>query len=112
VTYPLPASYEVCVEQCGARCCKNKHGAFTMTMLEAPRFMAHAERLRRRATIDQLEDGRWVLEFERQSNGKCPMLKGRLCTIYEDRPSACRTFPTEPVKNCLLWPTFPPKDSS
>jgi Fe-S-cluster containining protein len=39
------------------------------------------------------------------TNGRCPYLDTQgACSIYEDRPSACRTFPTEPVPGCLVWP--------
>lgn len=30
---------------------------------------------------------------EGQVNPPCPMLKGKLCSIYENRPEACRSYP-------------------
>lgn len=43
--------------------------------------------------------GQSIEAFEKQSmsegkvNSPCPMLKGKLCSIYEDRPDVCRTYP-------------------
>jgi Fe-S-cluster containining protein len=43
--------------------------------------------------------GQSIEAFQRQSmsegmvNPPCPMLNGKLCSIYEDRPDVCRSFP-------------------
>jgi uncharacterized protein len=43
--------------------------------------------------------GQSIEEFQRQSmaegkvNPPCPMLNGKLCSIYENRPDVCRSFP-------------------
>jgi hypothetical protein len=43
--------------------------------------------------------GKSIRAFEKQFmsegvvNPPCPMLKGKLCSIYEDRPEVCRSYP-------------------
>jgi Fe-S-cluster containining protein len=40
-----------------------------------------------------VKDGHSIREKE---NGDCVFLNGKLCGIYEDRPTQCRTFPFWP----------------
>ncbi|MGB7728494.1 MAG: YkgJ family cysteine cluster protein, partial [Candidatus Acidiferrum sp.] len=43
--------------------------------------------------------GQSIEEFQKKSmsegmvNPPCPMLNGKLCSIYEDRPAVCRSYP-------------------
>jgi Fe-S-cluster containining protein len=43
--------------------------------------------------------GQSIEAFEKKSmsegrvNPPCPMLKGKLCSVYEDRPEVCRSYP-------------------
>jgi Fe-S-cluster containining protein len=42
----------------------------------------------KRKHVRRAEDG--ALVFNRQP---CPFLEGNICTVYEDRPQACRDYP-------------------
>ena len=68
--------------QC-ANCCRSLHVEFKKSELHAI-----AKTL-----------GQSIEAFQKQSmsegkvNPPCPMLNGKLCSIYEDRPDVCRSFP-------------------
>jgi len=68
--------------QC-ANCCRSLHIEFKESELHAIA-----------ATL-----GQSIEAFQKQSmsegkvNPPCPMLNGKLCTIYENRPDVCRSFP-------------------
>ena len=47
----------------------------------------------RRLHTDRLGPGEWTLHFP---DGRCTFLDGRRCSIYEARPSQCRTWPFWP----------------
>ena len=34
----------------------------------------------------------------------CIFLDDNLCTIYNERPNACRRFPRKAYTGCLVWP--------
>ena len=36
--------------------------------------------------------------------GGCQFLKQGACSIHEDRPQACRSFPISPTDDCAVWP--------
>lgn len=66
-----------------ANCCRSLHSEFEKSEL-----------LHIAATL-----GQSIEAFEKQSmsegqvNPPCPMLNGNLCSIYENRPEVCRTYP-------------------
>ena len=66
-----------------ANCCRSLHVEFKKSELHA---IAKAL-------------GQSIEAFEKQSmsegnvNPPCPMLNGKLCSIYENRPDVCRSFP-------------------
>lgn len=49
-------------------------------------------------------DGRWSLK-EEAGTYACCFLKGNLCTVYQERPKQCRTFPFWPqnLKTPETW---------
>ena len=51
------------------------------------------------------ENDVWIVDFE-LNGGQCPFLgDDYACTIYNQRPTACRNFPVKPYDDCLVWPT-------
>lgn len=81
---------------CG-RCCSGAHGYVWVTVEEAQALAgrlgldldAFGRRyLRRVGSRLALLDG---------NGGDCVFLDGKLCTVYEDRPSQCRSFPWWPA---------------
>lgn len=82
-----------CQPDCG-RCC-TRHGDYGYVYLEegdlrslAAHFGLSVAEYRRRFT--RREDGWTVLRIEGEA---CPYLDGARCTVYEARPTQCRTFP-------------------
>ena len=89
-------SVALCVEQCGAKCCKGP-GLLTLTDEEATRL----KRMHREFKPEAAR-GKWVMSWAEDE--QCVFLGANdACTIYEDRPSACRAFPTKPHPGCLVW---------
>jgi Fe-S-cluster containining protein len=57
-----------------------------------------AERLARRLGMKPAEFKRRYVKFDERQEGylastPCPFLKENICSVYEDRPKACRDFP-------------------
>ena len=51
-------------------------------------------------------DGRLRINFSDHDH-RCPMLLASgHCRIYEDRPQACRRYPSQPDPRCAVWPAF------
>lgn len=104
-----PASVELCSRQCGARCCRAPAGRILLSdsdrerldRLAGVRVITLREVAERR---DPTHRAGWALYFA-DHGGVCPFLDVslNLCSIYADRPRACREFPREPVSFCLLW---------
>lgn len=84
--------------ECG-KCCTGSPGAVWLTEDEI-RAIAEA----RDETLEQVLlnyvrviDGRYSLQERRRgSNYDCVFLDGKRCTIYEARPTQCRTYPWWP----------------
>lgn len=95
-------SMTLCVEQCGAQCCRAP-GYILVSRLEAQRLQQrHREDIVFRTMPgDAL---RLVMNFS-ENGGQCPMLGAdAACAIYPYRPVACHHFPSEPDPRCAVWP--------
>jgi hypothetical protein len=106
-----PASPAVCAVECGAKCCRRPGGyGFFLTEDEGQRLLRLAGiRLIKLREVAERRDPEhragWALRFGEQPAGQCPFLDAsNLCSIYEDRPAACREFPRAPTAGCLVWP--------
>jgi len=91
----------LCVDRCGAACCRAP-GSIVVTRDEAERIGRHSAH----DTIFYQEGpDQHRLNFS-DHEGRCPMLLwNSTCRIYEDRPQACRLFPTQPDPRCAVWPS-------
>lgn len=82
-----------CQPDCG-RCC-SRHDEYAYIYLREEDVPALAERLGLTvpaflAEWTALDDGDLVLKM---GDAACPFLDGVRCTVYEARPTQCRTFP-------------------
>jgi uncharacterized protein len=69
-------------KQC-ANCCRSLHAEFKKSEL-----------LHIATTLGQsIEAFKKQFMSEGEVNPPCPMLDGKLCSIYENRPEVCRTYP-------------------
>lgn len=92
---------EMCRE-CGARCCKAPN-IIRVNTAELRRLKALPGG--RAFTLWNAERFVWQGEFAHMRGGRCPFLGGDdACTIYAERPWACRTYPTRPERCCPAWP--------
>lgn len=89
---------ELCVEKCGAKCCRME-GHMILSFSEGSRLHSLNKKIK---LINHAVKGYVVWN----RSGPCVFLdqKTNLCTIYESRPEACRTFPKRPNPGCLAWP--------
>ncbi len=53
----------------------------------------------------ETDDPNWFRAEHAENGGVCVFLDQttNLCRIYEDRPLACRRYPTRPEPRCRLW---------
>jgi len=108
--YARPPSVEVCAVECGAKCCRQRGQVVFMTDDEQERLarLAGTRTIRFREVAEKRDPTHragWLLAFV-DNGGVCPFLdqSSNLCSIYEDRPLACRRFPTAPTAGCPVWP--------
>lgn len=85
----LLPSIRVDCRDCG-RCCRELH--LSLTDAEADRLADLSglapERFRERYLSAVDEEKPWLLREK-----GCPFQSGNLCTVYDERPSDCRSFP-------------------
>lgn len=92
-----PASKELCGDECGARCCKEPG-----FMLLSPKEKVRLKKLNPNLKVAKYKDKKnWIVWFK---GCDCIFLKGNVCSIYTERPYACRSFPSRPHPKCLVWP--------
>ena len=87
------ASY-VCIEVCGAKCCKYPQTELPLWPKETKLF----EHVRTR------DDGTAYIRFKDYPRGRCPHLTAEnACGIHDKKPRNCRTWPNgELVGGCLI----------
>lgn len=106
-SWPNEPTVELCVDECGSKCCRTPSFYLPLKPHEEALFEGYP--IRNEVTIrnDKLGSklkGRFI-SFQ-DTGGRCPHLDfAGMCTIYEDRPDCCRAFPDEPVPGCLVWPS-------
>lgn len=105
--WPNQPSIEVCVDECGSKCCRTPNFYLPLKPEEEALFEGYPIRDEVAIRNDKIGGklkGRFI-SFQ-DTGGRCPHLDFTgLCTIYEDRPGCCRAFPDEPVAGCLVWPS-------
>lgn len=89
-------SIQICAVECGAKCCTNP-GIAVLSDDEEQRLRA----LKPDAPFALGSDGRWALFLK--PDGCAFLTENKTCSIYAQRPSACRAFPIKPTSYCLLW---------
>lgn len=105
--WPNEATKELCVDECGSKCCRTPSFYLPLKPEEEALFADYPIRnsvaIRDDAAGLTLK-GRF-LSFQ-DTGGRCPHLDfAGMCGIYENRPDCCRAFPDEPTPGCLLWPS-------
>lgn len=78
--------------QCG-NCCRSLHVYLTP---EDAEMLADGLGTSAQAVTDQLvdrESAQRVDEWGMMRTQPCPLLNGKLCTVYDHRPQTCRTYP-------------------
>lgn len=93
INWKREPTVELCVGECGAACCKAPGRVFLGTV-----EMRQLKRLGN-IKVESAGRGKWLMEFD----GACLFLKDDLCSIFENRPMACRRFPPKPTEGCLVW---------
>ncbi len=106
-SWPNQPTKELCVDECGSKCCRTPSFYLPLKPEEEALFEGYPIRdtvvIRDDAAGTKLK-GRFF-SFQ-DSGGRCPHLDfAGMCTIYEDRPDCCRSFPDEPIAGCLVWPS-------
>ena len=85
-----------------ANCCRTRQPVFSRA--EAQRIAAYLgislEEVRARYLTSDAETGKYITQAL-----PCPFLDGNICTVYEDRPQACRRYPSAPDPRCAVWPS-------
>ena len=55
------------------------------------------------ARVLGLDDMGRKMMMKLRAGERCQFLKKNMCSVYEQRPNACRTFPIKPFQFCALW---------
>ena len=93
--------------ECG-QCCSNPEGFVTITEVEAT-AIAKQLSLSREDFLQQFtmrnDEAEGLIELKSHANGDCIFLDNERCTVYEQRPLQCRTYPFWPenVKSAHRW---------
>ena len=90
---------ELCVDECKAYCCRAGLET-TLDEHEVRRLNAKLNGMKLNVRFDK------IIRRYRWSIGKpCIfLLKDSRCSIHDERPDACRRFPTRPKSWCAVWP--------
>lgn len=94
---------EICSKQCGAKCCR---APSRMVILreeaELMSLLMGKERAQSTPVVPK-DNGTFEMHFK-DTGGACPFLdqKTNLCTIYDQRPLACRKYPQVWEEACII----------
>ena len=92
------ASIQTCAVECGAKCCRNWTKVAFLSEGEATRLKS----LKPDAPIVPGNDpDKWAMFL---LDGCTFLDSNNLCSIYDQRPQACKVFPSKPADFCLVWP--------
>lgn len=92
--------------QGSGNCCVSRGGyGYVYMTLEDRRRMANHLKMKTKSFTAQYcdqEDGIWKLK--ESPNSDCTFLKDKRCSVYEGRPTQCRTWPFWPeILNAKTW---------
>lgn len=94
---------QLCAVECGAKCCKAP-GHARITREEMHVLKALASTMGKKVKVYNNGPKVWILDHE-VNGGQCPFLADdNTCSIHDQRPQACRTYPSRPSEGCLVWP--------
>jgi Fe-S-cluster containining protein len=95
-------SEQVCIVECGSRCCQAPGMEMSLTGdgVRRLRLLATREGVDFEPVRVHTKNDAWTLPLN-----PCVFLDERgYCRIYDDRPDACRVFPHKPFQGCLVYP--------
>ena len=99
---PTEELSRICSEMCGAKCCRTTNIALRAVEVETLNRLAQEKDMG--VALRRDANGAY-LRSEDQQGKQCPFLEDPTsrCSIYEERPNACRSFPDGPeLDGCLL----------
>lgn len=93
--------------QGSGKCCVShgEYGYVYLSLADRKRMAQELGLTTRQFTLDycQKVDGHWAIR-DNPKGGDCIFLQERRCTVYEGRPTQCRTWPFWPeVMNARSW---------
>jgi Fe-S-cluster containining protein len=92
----------ICALECGARCCTNS-GEILLREGEGEKYLALAKQ---RGVDLKLVDG---LSGSQYIPLPCPFLEnGTLCSIHDQKPEPCKTYPWKKMDGCMVAGWTPP----
>ena len=92
------ASIQMCAVECGAKCCRNWTKIAFLSEGEAARLKAINPDA---PIVPGNGSDKWAMFL---GDGCVFLANDNKCSVYEQRPQACKTFPSKPANFCLVWP--------
>jgi len=92
--------------QGSGNCCVSRggYGFVYLTKVDRVRMAAHLKLSTRAFTQKYCDQKNEVWKLKDTSNDDCVFLKQKRCSVYEARPTQCRTWPFWPeVMNAKVW---------
>lgn len=92
------ATYDLCVEQCGGKCC-----SMDLQVNMAKNEVVRLAELAGGTIVVNYDETKLKAPYSMSIKGGCQFLKDGACSIHEERPQACRNFPSCPTEACAVW---------